>query len=409
MNKINHMKTSLKLGIIGVAAAGAMLLTPSAHANNNVFYWIGVQYGNASSADAKAAVKAGRNIFKTWRKTPSLANAANLSNSIEAALTGTSNTTLNTNYQNSGLIAKTTPDRILQFANRWIPDYAPLSARLTADTIFSDTGIGTFTAWKYGSDVEKGRTRAALNAARRALQQPLRLKQPKSLIIPTSAFDGVLDANVAGAANTIAYNFFVGALNGVNATTNQVFQQSRVALIANTMTRVAAAGKTGKSPSLPVGGLATALSATFVAHPLLGGNVTYNSVIDGIVKAMTPRAKKYAIQIAGGVYYGMLGVATQIGDSAFLTTGKDAAFGQILGAVEALLKGKLLAAFQAEIVSTLFNLDDAIFSVANFLFQNGFRKEDANTYFKALFAYNKSSAYVSEILEAYKKLSSGGY
>jgi membrane-bound lytic murein transglycosylase B len=57
----------------------------------------------------------------------------------------------------------------------------------------------------------------------------------------------------------------------------------------------------------------------------------------------------------------------------------------------------------------LFNLDDAIFSVANFLKQNGFRKEDANTYFKALFAYNKSSAYVLEILEAYKKLSSGGY
>jgi len=57
----------------------------------------------------------------------------------------------------------------------------------------------------------------------------------------------------------------------------------------------------------------------------------------------------------------------------------------------------------------LFNLDDAIFSVANFLKQNGFRKEDTNTYFKALLAYNRSSDYVSQILEAYKRLIRGNY
>ncbi|MGB9851599.1 MAG: lytic murein transglycosylase [Candidatus Kapaibacteriota bacterium] len=52
----------------------------------------------------------------------------------------------------------------------------------------------------------------------------------------------------------------------------------------------------------------------------------------------------------------------------------------------------------------LFNLVDAIYSVANFLHQNGWISGDTKSYYRTLYKYNKSQLYVESILYAYNKL-----
>jgi membrane-bound lytic murein transglycosylase B len=54
----------------------------------------------------------------------------------------------------------------------------------------------------------------------------------------------------------------------------------------------------------------------------------------------------------------------------------------------------------------LYNMEDAIYSVANFLIQNGWRSSDTATYSSTLFKYNRSKKYVETILYAYKHLKS---
>ncbi|MCX7909880.1 MAG: lytic murein transglycosylase [Ignavibacteria bacterium] len=52
----------------------------------------------------------------------------------------------------------------------------------------------------------------------------------------------------------------------------------------------------------------------------------------------------------------------------------------------------------------LFNLEDAIFSIGNFLKKNGFIPNDTNSYYTSLFKYNRSRQYVQAILWAYNEL-----
>ncbi len=52
----------------------------------------------------------------------------------------------------------------------------------------------------------------------------------------------------------------------------------------------------------------------------------------------------------------------------------------------------------------LFNMNDAIFSVANFLKKNGWKNNDTNSFYKSIFAYNRSSIYVTGILNVYNKI-----
>ncbi|MEJ5285595.1 MAG: lytic murein transglycosylase [Bacteroidota bacterium] len=52
----------------------------------------------------------------------------------------------------------------------------------------------------------------------------------------------------------------------------------------------------------------------------------------------------------------------------------------------------------------LFNLEDAIFSVGNFLSKNGWKEGDTNSYYQALFRYNRSKTYVEAVLKAYNDL-----
>lgn len=52
----------------------------------------------------------------------------------------------------------------------------------------------------------------------------------------------------------------------------------------------------------------------------------------------------------------------------------------------------------------LFNMNDAIFSVANFLEKNGWENNDTSSFYKSIFAYNRSSTYVTGILSVYNKI-----
>lgn len=52
----------------------------------------------------------------------------------------------------------------------------------------------------------------------------------------------------------------------------------------------------------------------------------------------------------------------------------------------------------------LFDLEDAIFSVANYLHQNGWNRLDSSTYSKTLFKYNKNQQYVATIMNIYHQI-----
>lgn len=53
----------------------------------------------------------------------------------------------------------------------------------------------------------------------------------------------------------------------------------------------------------------------------------------------------------------------------------------------------------------LFNMSDAIFSVGNFLKQNGWKNNDTTACFNALFRYNRSKDYVNRVLFVARKIS----
>lgn len=57
----------------------------------------------------------------------------------------------------------------------------------------------------------------------------------------------------------------------------------------------------------------------------------------------------------------------------------------------------------------LFCLEDAIFSVANYLKKNGWKTNDTNSYIPTLFKYNRSRQYAETIVLAYKELKNMGY
>jgi len=313
---------------LGIAAGFVASANTSEASSRNVFYWLG-QYGadgdlsTSSLLSERDAIRAGKRLFRDLRRAGNDTNLV-FAKASQAALAPTGNSTFDNAYIGTSLINRTSPDRIVAYANRFVPDWTPRLTNLAADAAVENTGEGSsaaYTGWKLRAN------NGVAISLRNTLVQGFRrgLNPPRSALTGPSYGAPSPQAFYEGAASTIAYNFLQGVFDADGTPTSSFNSAVNLEDIVFRSTRQLTRGRIQRfGGDNVIGGAVVAFSAQTAGFTEGAGfgnlptslNTFLTAVISGATRSLGngSRFTAPANNIAGAVYYAYTSINKSQGD-----------------------------------------------------------------------------------------------